>query len=335
MRSLIFPYRTLSGNVSLRMDPERDIKIGRGTGAIENLDFSFVQSEERIIDLSSSEFSDATLLELPLKVAASSRREIERIGPDLCAVVIAHCGSTLMRQSKVLHRSQYDPTLWTESLKLDLANYNESITIEVTLSAERRGTPDRFVGVSNEWTILLDNSHLVPPHGALEVLWVDFAADDGFGFLRPYRDEPYYVNVVAEPPVVYLNKGMHGLPELFPDNKRLVGAHKALHETMRSGIAKNVWLALFQASLSGIIGGETGEDPQLPEREWQAKVLQMLLPKIYRELDETEQLRQAVLARSDAQLAGELESRVVAVIGRDIVREGKNFRTAIGSIDNV
>lgn len=325
MSKLIYPYPTLGDQLDLIIDS--DIKIG-GDGEEFTLDEALIDRETRSIDLTDEENRSMEYLSLPVKVQVS-KSVFGKVGGETSLVVAAECSSTRLRQAIVLSASALDAAMWNGHFNLDLINYSSAISIHAVLTGPRLGLEHRFLGKSDDWTVHLDERTLPDVRGALPVKWTDFATDEERKYLRPYSSEPYYADLSEDPPLVLLNSGFEGLPELFPDQGSPARNLRALHETTRMSIARNIWLGLFQAALAGIMSGEPDEQAQWPERRWQEDILRQILPRVYEETDVDEALRLAAEDRSVAERAAWLESRAMAVIGKDILNEGKTWRTVI------
>jgi len=324
MNNRIFPFPTLARPLSF------DITCGEARLHERYVDLSddVLDQTSRVIDLSSDEYGGASEVKLQFAVEIP-KLEFDRLGiPGESAkvVIVSYCSSTNSRTAVVAEKSEIDTTLWTQSLLLSRGQYRGMVQLTAVLTGRAGGFDHRYLGTSEAWHVTFDKAMASTLRGTLPVKWVDFSADD---FLRPHANEPWYGDLTEDPPMVYLNKNFEYLPELFSEGVRRSRAQVALNEAQRTAIAKSIWLAMFQTAVSQIGPSEDGSDPTWPDL-WKAEVLRRILPKVYTDVDENEGLRLAHEAfKSDP---AHLESMALAVIGRDIVKEGKNLRKALSVI---
>ena len=285
MSSLIFPYKTIKGKINLSIDGT--IKMG-GPDGLSELDSELIDEEAKRIDIQDEVLgSDSKFLQIPLQIKASPK-DIKDLDGDLSIMIVAKCPTTRLRQSINPDVIRPDLGIWKGVIKLDLINFKQAINVMGILSGSAMDLSDRFFGKTEVWTIYLDDMAKPVGRGALPVLWIDFTNSEEHYYLRSYRNEPYYLNLSENPPELYLNSAFEGLPELFPDEGRPIGPLLPLHESTRIGIAKAVWLELFQVAVTGIRDPDiedTDEEPQWPEKQWQVDVLKQILPKIKTEVD--------------------------------------------------
>ena len=121
------------------------------------------------------------------------------------------------------------------------------------------------------------------------------------------------VELLEDPPILYLNSGFTGLYGLLKDTRTRLPAEQALHDAVRMGVASQAWMGLLNTAIAGIQPGEDGEEPDWPTSDWQKSVLRSLLPRTYEGLSQPEGLRSAFEAKSpDA--AAVLQSRALLAI---------------------
>jgi hypothetical protein len=184
-------------------------------------------------------------------------------------------------------------------LKLDRRLVHGEVEVTAILSGTVGEVPHRYLGQSSSWTVLIDQHASQPLKGGPPVKWIDFSERED---LQGYADQLFYVDMSGALPAVYLNKRIEGLPVVLPTYGEPPEPLRPMYETLRTSIARSVWMALLEASLAGIIVSEkddSTEEPAWPEIRWQHDVLRMILPKVYPVADETEALRRAATARPD------------------------------------
>lgn len=333
MRVPIYPYPTLRDKIELSISGARIGTDRDDDPSIDSLNPGCIVPEQLLVTVEDEMANGADYLELELRASIPA----SDLGTGVAAeslVVVAECTSTRMRQAARMEQDSPGESSYEASIRLDLVNYREKINVYCVMAGTATGLPDRYIGVSDTWSVLLDG--ITPPDisGSFSVKWASFGSDAERTFLHPYKVEPYYVHLAADEPVVYLNKGFEGLPELFPETGRLQGSQRALQESMSMSIARTVWLALFEAALSSVEAADADDEPLWPETPWQDGVLRMILPLVYPNLEEEQTLQPAVRARFEPDEYHDLISRAVAVIGHDILNEGKALRSAIRRVSS-
>lgn len=324
MTTRIFPYPTLARPLELTIS-YAEVQIGDRYVQISD---DCLDSTSRTVDLATDDYAGASEVKLDLAIEIP-KSDYERLGiPSESAgvFVVSYCANTNSRTSVKATRSGVDVTMWTQTLLLPRSHFRGSVQVSAVLTGRAGGLDHRYLGASEAWHVGFDQGSTSILKGALPVKWKDFSADE---LLKPHANEPWYGDLTEDPPIVYLNKNFEYLPELFREGVRKSKAQIALNEAQRTAIAKSIWLAMFQTAVAQISPGEDGSDPIWPEK-WRAEVLRRILPKVYSTVDENEGLRLAHEAlRSDP---ANLESSALAIIGRDIVKEGKNLRKALSTV---
>ena len=263
------------------------------------------------------------------------QKEIEKLGKeraDLSVVVSAQCVATNLRQAVIASPSPLDESMWSCSLELDRRNMRGPVSLQAHLAGTVSGQAHRYLASADEWRLYFEQAASPTPRGALPIQWVDFGADDAPVFLKKFVNEPMYADLEGTPlPKIYLNKGFEGLAALFVEKPRPTGARLALHEAERIGMAKGVWLALFQVALAAIEEPEEGEEPDWPDG-WQGEVLKRMLARVHPELEPAGRLDKAIQERrSDG--ARQFESLVLAAVSQDLIKEGKGLRTSLMALE--
>jgi hypothetical protein len=263
------------------------------------------------------------------------QKEIEKLGKeraDLSVVVSAQCVATNLRQAVIASPSPLDESMWSCSLELDRRNMRGPVSLQAHLAGTVSGQAHRYLASADEWRLYFEQAASPTPRGALPIQWVDFGADDAPVFLKKFVNEPMYADLEGTPlPKIYLNKGFEGLAALFVEKPRPMGARLALHEAERIGMAKGIWLALFQIALAAVEEPEEGEEPDWPDG-WQGEVLRKMLARVHPELEPAGRLDKAIQERrSDG--ARQFESLVLAAVSQDLIKEGKGLRTSLMALE--
>jgi hypothetical protein len=324
MTTRIFPYPTLARPLDLDIT-YAEAQIGDRYAQISD---DFFDRSSRVLDLSSDEYAGISeaKLNVAIEIPKSEYERLEVPSESVNVVVVSYCADTNSRTSVMATKSDVDSTNWTQSILLSRNQFRGTVQLTALLTGRAGGLDHRYLGASDAWQVSFDQGLVSTLRGTLPVKWVDFSSNE---LLKPHANEPWYGDLTEDPPTVYLNKNFEYLPELFREGVRKSKAQIALNEAQRTAIAKSVWLAMFQAAVAQITPGEDGSDPTWPEK-WRAEVLRRILPKVYPDVDENEGLRLAHEALTSD--PAYLESSALAVIGRDIVKEGKNLRKALSTV---
>lgn len=275
----LFPYQTLVGDVTLAVEHIRiDDKVAQHT----------VQLDERTIDLRDLEETDWEVAVITL-VAKAPPSEIADRSETKC-VALAECGYANNRVSALLTEDPSIRGLWKGHLELERAYWYAAAELRVHITGTVGGVSDRIIGSSELWWIQFNDLADRPINGAIKITWVDFGdPDDDRAFLRKHQDNYAYLSIDPDEPQLLLNRGFAGLEQLLADRRRR-GLEKALHDQTRTSIADKTWFALFNAALAAVESNDDASMPEWPTVDWQRKVLESLLARMYPEKDPEEAL---------------------------------------------
>lgn len=330
MKNLIFPYDIIDEPLRLAI---KEAVVSSGTGVYDEKPIQdYIYSQNKTINL--WQMREKNWRSLKLRVVLSGTREqvepfIQSNGP-LTAHAAASCRGTKLRKSTILMKSATDPYSWEGGIEFDRREALGIVRVQGFITGKAAGRDFRFLAEADEWTVYLDEANLPQINGSLKVTWIDFASDPSYYYLQKFANEPYYVNLELPIPEVYLNKGLSGLPELFEYSRK--GSRRAVHETVRTAVAKSVWMSLFQSAVDAITIGDEGEEPSLPSEEWQVSVLKQILPKVFPGYSLDAALKNVVQDMRTGDMR-RIQTTAAAVIGKDIVHEGKAVRTAISELE--
>lgn len=204
---------------------------------------------------------------------------------------------------------------WAGKVIIDRLSFRGRAAVYGVLAGNANGIPSRFLGQTEEWSVHFDVPAVLPLEGSLPVKWLDFTSEHAATHLQANQHEPFYADLTIHQPTVYLNSSIPGYQNLLSDRKGRPPLDAALHNAERVGIARAVWLQLFNASVVGITL-EEDEEPAWPAVEWQKQVLKALLPIMYDESSETEALHHAGHARQNNDGVRDLQSRAQLAISK-------------------
>ncbi len=195
------------------------------------------------------------------------------------------CTATQLRRSYPLHATEDRSTLGfsgTLTIPRTALSGKALLTAEIVGDYEGRL---RVVGSSVPWGLVVDKSEApdkpgVPP---LRTIWIDFADPDAPIEARRHVEGHAYVDVSANPPVLYLNKGIDGLQLLILSNSTKLERRR--HRDMLGAlIARYAANALFRAAVEQITADEFGGPPDGPT----GRVLRDICEAVAAELPDTE-----------------------------------------------
>jgi hypothetical protein len=325
MSDLIFPYKTVRGDIDLK------IIMGRlDDGDFPKDPFLYEQRLITLYDMDKEEWGTVAF-DLEIVGPEEEIRALDADGVQCDAIVIAHCAETNFRQTARMSRINPQSARWYGTIELHRGNFRGKVDLAGLIT----GTVDmrrcRYLGESSVWKINFDEPDLPPLHGTLRVKWADFSdPGDDPGYLKEYVNQPFFSDLVSRVPTVFLNRSnaFRGFPSLLDDRRRTQPYDRALHNSERIGIARSVWMAMLNVSSAAIQEGEDGTDPDWPTENWKHQVLQILIPRIYPDLSDHAALKQLQEDWKSRDSVGALESRAEAAIG-DVVQAGTLLKRSL------
>lgn len=218
-------------------------------------------------------------------------------------------------------------------LELEPGAFAKKASLRAIVSGTVNGVSHRYYAESDAWNIWLSAPEIPMLTGDLQVSWADFTGDDCPATIDPaFRQHAFYVDVTADPPVIYLNEGVPDLRRLFDESPRRSHVERALREAHFLSIASAGWLAMFNASLGGI--GQDGDSVLWPDVEWERQVLVTVLPKVYPDLASDDALRTAFEDDASPDGARLLQSRAMAAI-QGILQSAPKIRRTIKTLESI
>jgi hypothetical protein len=249
---------------------------------------------------------------------------------ELAAVAVVHCAPTMARQSARLARSRCDEARWEGTLELDRDNFRGRALLRPRLTAAVGGVAHRPVGEPAGWAVHFDEPAGLRLGGRLRVRWVDFRAEGADPLASQFADATHLVSFGAgdEPPELWLNASFEGLDGLLRDGER-GGAERGVHDLLRTGIARGVWMELVAVAMAAIRAEDGGGGrAEWPEAEWQREVLRRILPRVAPGKPGRELLELAATEWRSPAGAGEFYARAEAAVG-DMIRADESLRRLI------
>jgi len=327
MSTVLFPYPTLADS-----EPILSITTLRLDGTVRT---HLVKKEESTVPL----YDDAKpwrRAELDFEVTCDPDRvrAFEDVhGRISGAVLVANCRPTNVRHSVPMSRSEMDRGRWSGTLELDKDNVRDRVDLTAILSAEVGGVTNRPVAAAPGWIAYADEPESLRLKGTLRVRWLNFTLPDAPLLPRQFSKSTHLVTFNSGMPELWLNSGFAGLEPLLKDRKDRRGADKALHDFLRTGIARGAWLALIADSMSAVRGDtsdEQSDELDWPEKPWQAEILKLVLPLVAPGKSDRELLTMVTGEWREDPGCGDFFARAEAVVG-DIVKANESIRRFVQS----
>lgn len=312
MDNWIYPYKTLFGDIALKLD-SLHVDGEEVPGGSVDAD----RREVRLLDLERAEW-EAADLRIVLSGPLTELGDWRKSGTTPSAFAVAHCAPSNMRQVVRLEPDPGNASRWEGTLELQRTNWFGRIDLRGALVASVGGIDERVIGTPEPWVIRLDDVPPPPVSGAIKTLWHDFSApDEELAWLRDYKAEPAFLRLDGEQPVLYLNRGFEGLKALLDRKPRRERGEQALHDQTRASIATEVWSAMFNAAVQAI-REEEGEAPDWPEEAWKRTALEMLLDRIYPDKAPEDALQEIVELRREEGSGGTLQQELLIAVSAHV-----------------
>jgi hypothetical protein len=302
MRNRIFPYQTLEGDVRLRLH----------AGGLDDGDWprSPYTPDNRLVQLHELDKEDWQIAQFNVEVTVPAE-EVQKLNERGAAVrvfAVAQCTGTQYRATIQLVSPHMEPAKWGGTIEMARDNFHGKVTVHALVVGEVHGSSNRYLAISDAWTIYFDEPDIPPLTGTMRVRWVDFDNPGDLRFLIAFTEHAFYSDLDSAQPTLYLNasKKFEGFTSLLGDRKR-TPAERPLHNAERVSIARTVWMALFNTSIASMA---VDDDAELdwPAEDWKRKVLRKMLARIYPLKSDSERLQAAHEAWNSNERAGHLES---------------------------
>ncbi|MCS3782678.1 hypothetical protein [Salinibacter ruber] len=325
MSTKTYPYGSLYGNANLDIE---NVLINCETDRTDSL----TKFDKRNINLFECAVEDWEDVSIKMKVSHSTtalKEDLEADPSELSLTAVTHCSATNVRQTVPLSRTKIEEhTEWTGSIVLPRTNYRGKVELGAIISAEVDGTPHRYVGDSNIWTVWFDDPPAHSITGNINISWKDFSDPENPPDLTEFEGEVFYLDLESEP-TLFLNKSFEGLPDLLESESKENPHEAAFRESEFYGIARAVWVSLFNASASSI-AREDGRHV-LPDTDWKRKVLKKMLPELLPESSKEDALRQ-VYESFQGNVNPWIQSKVLIVADR-LIEASAALRSSLQRIE--
>ncbi|GLX40274.1 hypothetical protein [Streptomyces lavendulae] len=317
----VFPYRTLFGDVELRVT---SVSVdGR------ELPYSMISAPDRAVALHQTGRQRWDRARLRVAVAFPEQEIADGPWSDVVFLAVLAEKATNVRSTVVLTRSA-DGTM-SGTVELDRALYFRRATLGVVVVATVDGVAGRSVATATQdWYIDLESSTPARQR-EIEIVELDFTADD-HEWLRPYRESAWIVETTGDVPTVYLNTAA---VEGLTDALHSVGGSRAermVRDLTTTQIAQDAWTAMFNTAISDL---ETDEDgtPLVP-KGWRESVLKAMLPDVLPGRQPTDALYEIAERRTKGYGWAEIQTGVQFAAGRRS-RATRNLTNAVRSLQNI
>jgi hypothetical protein len=310
VKAILYPYPTTEGLELDVLTVEKDggkLPIGNDQRARRQV---WVRAEDE--DRSRWSALDVAI------AARLTQAAVTEIGADpnaLSVSLVVRCPRTELRQSLVLDRSNTDPLGFEGRIHLERSFVAGVVQLSAVLTANVADHPNRFLGRSAMWTVLLDVADQFPTSGAIRVKWTDFKAKPPkIAELADYSDERFYVDANDEEPTLYLNESLPQLQQVLQDRIQR-GPQRALRDVIATEVATKARLVLAETAAARI--DEVDGVPQAPNVPWQAELLEQVLGDLPEEYA-ARGLAAFLDARKSAEAARVLRQLIGAVVERQV-----------------
>ncbi|MGO4462896.1 hypothetical protein AB4039_37300 [Streptomyces sp. M-16] len=317
----VFPYRTLFGDVELRVT---SVSVdGR------ELPYSMISATDRAVALHQAGRQRWDRARLRVAVTFPEQEVAEGPWSDVVFLAVLAEKATNVRSTVVLTRSG-DGTM-TGTIELDRALHFRRATLGVVVVATVDGVAGRSVATATQdWYIDLKSSTPARQR-EIEIVELDFTEVD-LEWLRPYRESAWIVETTGDVPTVYLNTAaVEGLMDALHGTGGS-RAERMVRDLTTTQIAQDAWTAMFHTAISDL---ETDEDgtPLVP-RGWRESVLKAMLPDVLPGRQLTDALYEIAERRTKGYGWAEIQTGVQFAAGRRS-RATRNLTNAVRSLQNI
>lgn len=278
MNGVVYPYKTLGEALNVRLASSGRVRFDSAPSD------GLVLPDLRLVQAYRGNATGWRTLEIQLAVELQEHDKaepFEKEGP-LTLVVTALCGPTNVRHRVELPPVEGQRYRWAGTVRLQRDLFLGKVVLRCLVVGTVGGVPNRPLAYGHDWTIHVDEPPSLKLQGTLKVVWKDFRAADAPALAKEFPTASHVVDLDEPPvPILYLNQSFdEGFHDLLRDKKTRTPQEKALHDQVRLAIARSVWHALLQSAASAVEEPEEGGEPAWPALDWQAEVLQEVLPDI-------------------------------------------------------
>ncbi|MFD4697129.1 hypothetical protein [Streptomyces niveus] len=315
----VFPYRTLAGEVALRVTAVKQDQ--------KDLHTSVFSGDERVVALHQVERDDWTYARIGVTATLPVKELDEGPWQDVSVVLVLTEKATNARTTAVLRPRGSDNAEWTGRIRLWRAAHRSQAELSVSVVATVDGVPGRIIGGSEDnWVVDL-TARTPVRRRELQINEVDFATGSE-EWLRPFKDAPWIVETSGDLPTVHLNTGFEGVSELL--NSGGGPLERAVRDMLATQIATDIWTAVFHSAVSDLELDEEG-NPEWPGG-WRDAVLRGMLSDVLPGMSGIDALSEIHARRRESSGWNELQPRISYAAGRR-AKVARNLGTAIRVLD--
>ncbi|MEV6751877.1 hypothetical protein [Streptomyces sp. NPDC051214] len=297
-----YPYRRLSGAVSLRVTSV-EVKVpGESREPLDTKAFSVV---EQVVALGRAERDDweSARLKLSATIPAGAT-ESNGYWCDVSVAAVLTEKATNARTAVVLESRTEGRREWTGTLDLWRADHLDRAALTVHVMATVDGVPGRVIATSErEWIVDLASKAPLRQR-ELDVIEVGFR--EGPEWLRPFKEVPWIVDTSGELPAVHVNIDFEGITELVGGNGS--SEEGLVRDLLLAQMCTDVWTAVFHTAI-GDLEVEDDGTPLFPH-DWRGEVLREMLPDVVPDRPLEEALREVHRRRTGASGWIDLQPRI-------------------------
>ncbi|MFK8847573.1 hypothetical protein [Streptomyces sp. Ac-502] len=310
----VFPYRILSGDISLRIDQV----------AVDNVPIGLERISDRyqVVALQDLKESRQRWADIRMRVSVSADGAELAAGPwedPLCLAVVTN------QRANVYQAFRLRPAglgRWVGEVELSRDEHVGRSQITARIVASVGGVEGRLVGSAEvPWNVDFETKRPTPER-SIRIKWLDFT-DPFNDHLKEYRDDPWLIDSEAGEPVLYLNSSVDGLQGVLENAS--TPEQKLVRELLSAQVASEAWNAMFNAAVYAcdVVDGEA----QWPGG-WHEDVLRRMIPDLYPSLSPEDALAELVEGRVEGENGGDLQRRLMHGAGSH-ARKSRKVSTAL------
>jgi len=325
---VLFPYQTLVGDV--------DLVVKSATVDGRAIPVDYLEPARRLLAIAAigRESWQVASIEVEVSAPQTEVKDFISAAASPSAFAAIDGGRTNMRTSKSLQVDPANPARWTGKLEIDRPYWYGRLDLTARVVAPVGGVLGRLIGEAAPWTISLDDVPRPPVRGNIPVKWDNFAEPESLAELSQVADQPFFIYLDSDQPVLYLNDGFRGLRPLLEDRARRPRDAQVLHDQTRVTVAAAAWTAMFESSLASAADLSVDDETQLPTADWQRGVLEILLGRMYEERTLEDALAEAVRLLQQGDGYTGVQSRLAAAVSEQ-VGGARLLRASINRLDNL
>jgi len=277
----IYPLERLFGDLTVKIV---EIRIDG-----ERMPNHFVDAELQVVNVYSTERRNWREADLDITVEAPLQElRAKSIDDDRThSLLRINCDSTNLRSTEL---AEFRAGVAQATITLRRELFDERATLECFIVVDGPDGVARILKEAAPWTVVFAGPRMRQvsaakrrgqPREFVLVQWANFSdAQIAGGELRPFAREAYYVDVGANPPVLYLNRELENYEVLLSERRGASRAEQALRDLEFRRLSLGVWIALIQQALADLQHDDDLGEITYPYG-WKLSVLERLLPRLF------------------------------------------------------